>query len=184
MGDITDLIELARGGERGAVDRLFAALYPELRRIAHTRLRRGAQDTLLETTALVHECYLKLCHAQRLGVTDREHFMAYAASAMRSIIVDAARSALSERRGGDAPHQPLDTQAAESVAQPEEQLLEVDAALSDLAKLDARMARVVEMRYFGGMSDAEVGAALGITDRTVRRDWDKARLLLAHALRG
>lgn len=183
MGDITELISQARAGDRAARDRLFASLYPELRRIAHARLSRHVRNTLMDTTMLVHECYLKLVQAQRLDAGDRLHFLAYAATAMRSIIVDVARAARAERRGGDAAHVPLDTSHADSVAQAEDEIVDVDAALQDLARLDARLAQVVEMRYFGGMTDAEIGAVLGVTDRTVRRDWDKARLLLMAMLK-
>jgi RNA polymerase sigma factor (TIGR02999 family) len=102
---------------------------------------------------------------------------------MRSIIVDMARAARAERRGGDAEHVTLNTGHADGVAQGENQIVDIDEALKDLAGLNERLVRVVEMRYFVGMTDAEIGAALGITDRTVRRDWEKARLLLAHALR-
>lgn len=183
MGDITQLIVRARGGERAAFDALFEALYPELRRIAHARLSRNVRDTLMDTTALVHECYMKFLGASRLAVEDRVHFLAYSATAMRSIIVDAARAARAERRGGDAAHITLNTEHADGLAQGEDEIVDVDEALRELAKLDGRLVQVVEMRYFGGMSDAEIGTALGVTDRTVRRDWEKARLLLAHALR-
>ncbi|MCU0951696.1 MAG: ECF-type sigma factor [Burkholderiaceae bacterium] len=185
MGDITVLIQRAQGGDRGALDALFDALYPELRRIAHARLTRHLRDTLLDTTALVHECYMKFSQAQRLGPTDRAHFLAYAASAMRSIIVDFARARAAERRGGGAPHLTLNTALADGLpdAHGEDEIVRVHEALDDLARLDARLAQVVEMRYFGGLTDAEVGEALGVTDRTVRRDWDKARLLLAAALK-
>lgn len=185
MGDITVLIQRAQGGDRGALDALFDALYPELRRIAHARLTRNVRDTLLDTTALVHECYVKFSQAQRLGPSDRAHFLAYAATAMRSIIVDFARAKAAERRGGDAPHVTLNTALADGLGDRhgEDEIVRVHEALDELAKLDARLAQVVEMRYFGGMTDAEVGEALGITDRTVRRDWDKARLLLAAALK-
>jgi RNA polymerase sigma factor (TIGR02999 family) len=183
MGDITQLIVRARAGERGAFDQLFQELYPDLRRIAHVRLSRHVRDTLMDTTVLVHECYMKFVNAQRLTVEDRVHFLSYAASAMRSIIVDVARAARAERRGGDAAHVTLNTEHADSVPQGEDQIVDIDEALKELAKLDERLVRVVEMRYFAGMTDAEIGAALGVTDRTVRRDWEKARLLLAHALR-
>jgi RNA polymerase sigma factor (TIGR02999 family) len=184
MGDITAFIERARQGDRAAFDGLFEALYPELRRIAHARLARNVRDTLMDTTVLVHECYMKFVAAQRLRVEDRAHFLAYAATAMRSIVVDAARAARAERRGGAAAHVTLDTGHADSLAQAEDEAIDIDEALRELAQLDPRLVRVVEMRYFGGMTDAEVGAALGVTDRTVRRDWEKARLLLQHALRG
>jgi RNA polymerase sigma factor (TIGR02999 family) len=183
MGDVTQLIQDARAGDGAAFDRLFDLLYPELRRIARARLSRNVRDTLLDTTALVHECYLKFVGGQRLAPGDRAHFLAYAATVMRSIIVDAARASRAQRRGGDALHVTLSTEVAENAADAEDEIIDVDAALQELAKLDARLVRVVEMRYFGGMTDVEIGEALGVTDRTVRRDWEKARLLLADALR-
>lgn len=184
MGDITEWIARARGGDRDAYDRIFETLYPELRRIAHARLSRHVRGTMVDTTMLVNECYLKFVQSERLGAQDRAHFLAYAATVMRSVIVDAARAARTARRGGDLVQVTLDTAQADSLAQPEDEIVDVDAALQDLARLDPRLVRVVEMRYFGGMTDAEIGAALGVTDRTVRRDWEKARLLLAQALRG
>lgn len=184
MGDVTQLIEQARAGDREALDRVFALLYPELRAIAHRRLAPHERSGLLDTTALVNECYLKF--AQRDGLTpeDRAHFLAYAAAVMRSIIVDAARQALAARRGGAVPHQTLDTVLAESLAAPAEEILDIDSALRHLKAVDPRLVQVVEMRYFGGLKDAEIAEALGLSSRSVQRAWDKARLLLAHALRG
>jgi len=184
MGDITLLLGRAREGDRQAFDELFDLLYPDLRRIAHARLSRNLRDTLLDTTVLVHEAYLKFAAAQRLTPQDRAHFLAYAAHVMRSIIVDTARASHAERRGGDAAHVTLGTEVSDNVAEAEEEILDVHEALTQLAQLDPRLARVVEMRYFGGMKEAEIGEALGVTERTVRRDWEKARLLLASALRG
>ncbi len=183
MGDVTLLIARAREGDHEALGGLFELLYPDLRRIAHARLSSHVRNDQLDTTALVHECYLKFAQAERLTPADRVHFLAYAATAMRSIIVDTARASLAQRRGGDAQHVTLNTGVAEAVAEPETDILDVHAALDDLAKLDPRLVQVVEMRYFGGMKDEDIGDALGLTDRTVRRDWEKARLLLAHALR-
>ena len=183
MSDITELLERARAGDRGAIDEIFRVLYPELRRIAHARLSGQVRDTVMQTTVLVHECYLKLSAAQRLAAGDRVHFLAYAAQAMRSVIVDTVRAARRERRGGDAVHVTLATELGERLALAEDEILDVDAALSELARLEPRLARVVEMRYFAGMKEAESAAALGLTERTVRRDWEKARLLLAAALR-
>jgi RNA polymerase sigma factor (TIGR02999 family) len=183
MGDITLLIARARDGDRGALDDLFQALYPDLRRIAHQRLRRGFPDEDLGTTALVHECYLKLHGAERLDATDRAHFFAYAATAMRSIIVDIARAKATERRGGQALHVTLDDEQVFGDPGAEDQILRVHEALEEIGALDERLARLVEMRYFGGMTDPEIASALDITDRTVRRDWQKARLLLTAALR-
>ena len=184
MGDVTQLIARAREGDRVAFDRLFELLYPELRRIAHGRLAHNVRDTLMDTTVLVHECYLKFSQAERLTPADRVHFLSYAATVMRSIVVDAARAGLAQRRGGDAEHVTLSTDIAEAAPAPEQEILDVHTALQEIAKLDPRLVRVVEMRYFGGMKDEDIAQALGLTDRTVRRDWEKARLLLSKALRG
>ncbi|MEP6501906.1 MAG: ECF-type sigma factor [Betaproteobacteria bacterium] len=183
MGEVTLLIAQAREGDRAAFDRIFELMYPELRSIAHRRLARHARHGAFDTTALVNECYLKFVQRQQLVPADRAHFLAYSATVMRSIIVDAARSAQGERHGGGIVHVTLDTHVGESVSASAEQILDVDEALKRLAQVDARLASVVEMRYFAGMTDLEIAETLGLTDRTVRRDWEKARLLLAHALR-
>jgi RNA polymerase sigma factor (TIGR02999 family) len=183
MGDITSLILLAREGDSDALDSLFKAMYPDLRRIAHARLRGGFPDPDVGTTALVNECYLKLRDAKCIEATDRAHFFAYTASAMRSIIVDIARAKATERHGGNAIHELLDDELVGSDPVAEEQILQVHEALIQMGELDERLVQIVEMRYFGGMTDAEIASALGITDRTVRRNWQKARLLLATALR-
>ena len=183
MGEVTLLIAQARDGDRAAFDRIFELMYPELRGVAHRRLSRHARDGAFDTTALVNECYLKFVQRKQLVSTDRAHFLAYSAMVMRSIIVDAARAANAERRGGDVAHVTLDTLVGDTVPGAAEQILDVDEALTNLARIDARLASVVEMRYFGGMTDLEIAESLGLTDRTVRRDWEKARLLLAHALR-
>jgi RNA polymerase sigma factor (TIGR02999 family) len=182
MGDITVLIAQARAGDRSALDSLFEAVYPDLRRIAHVRLRRGFPDPELGTTALVNECYLKLRDAQRLDASDRAHFFSYTASAMRSIVVDIARAKATERRGGNALHVTLDDELPGDQGS-EDEILRVHEALEEIGQLDPRLVRLIEMRYFAGMSDPEIAAALDITDRTVRRDWQKARMLLAAALR-
>lgn len=184
MGEVTLLIERARDGDRAAFDRIFDLLYPELRHIARRRLSRNARDGLIDTTALVNECYLKFVQRKSLTPTDRAHFLAYAATVMRSIIVDAARVAQTDRRGGGADPVTLSTDLIASLPDPAGDILDVHAALEDLGRIDARLARVVEMRYFGGMDDAEIAEVMDVSTRTVRRDWDKARLLLAHALRG
>lgn len=183
MGEITALLQRARGGERAAIDEIFEQLYPELRRLAHARLAGHVRDNAMDTSSLVHECYLKLIGGRQLTLQDRAHFLGYAAHAMRSVIVDTVRASRRERRGGDAVHVTLSNSLLEGVAAAEDDILDVDAALADLARLDERLARVVEMRYFGGLNEADIAAALGVTDRTVRRDWEKARRLLAAALR-
>ena len=166
------------------VDALFAATYRELRQLARSRLRGGGRNTLLDTTALVHETYLKLSANGALQFQDRAQFMAYAGKVMRSVIVDLVRQRQSERRGGDVPHLTLTGEVVDLAgAAGEAQILLVHEALHDMARLDPRMAQVVELRYFGGLTDAEVAAALGISERTVRYDWEHARLFLAQALR-
>jgi RNA polymerase sigma factor (TIGR02999 family) len=172
-------------GTDAEVDALFAAAYRELRVLAHARLRGGQRNTLLDTTALVHESYLRLAKSGELQFPDRSRFLAYAGRVMRSIIVDLVRQRQADRHGGDAQHITLTGDVAErlGVATSEEHIVRVHEALLELEKVDPRMARVVEMRYFGGLTDAEVAAALQVTDRTVRRDWQQARLFLAEALK-
>ena len=183
MGEVTVLIGRARDRDRAALDRIFELLYPELRQIARRRLSRSSRDGIAETTALVNECYLKLVQRDGLTPADRSHFLAYSATVMRSIVIDAIRVSRTDRRGGDAEHVELTTGVIEATPDPADEILDVHAALQDLERVDARLARVVEMRYFGGMEDAANADVMGISKRTVSRDWDKARLLLAHALR-
>lgn len=165
----------------------WQAAYPELKKIARARLYAAgpaaAAGAGLNTTALVNESFLRLAgRVEGLDFGSRGHFYAYAARVMRSVIVDLLREQQAERRGGGAPHVTLDTVVAGGLAVDDGEALRVDEALRALAALEPRLAQVVEMRYFAGMSDTEIAAALGLTDRTVRRDWDKARLLLRSML--
>jgi len=182
MAELTSLLAAARQGDARSKGQAFSLLYADLRRLARTRLRQHQTMTLLDTTSLVHESYLKLMGAQALPVADRQHFFAYASHVMRSVIVDFARARLAERRGGDAEHLVLDTALGERLAAPENDVLRVHEALDVLAQADERLAQVVEMRYFGGLSEAEIAATLGVSERTVRRHWERARLLLLAAL--
>jgi RNA polymerase sigma factor (TIGR02999 family) len=165
------------------VDELFAAAYHDLRRLARLRLRSGGRNTILDTTSLVHESYLRLARAGQLRLDNRTHFLRYACRAMRSVIVDLVRQRQSVRRGGAAERITLTTGAAGGRGSGERQILRVHEAIGELAARDARMAQVVEMRYFGGLTETEIAEALDVTDRTVRRDWEKARLWLADALK-
>jgi RNA polymerase sigma factor (TIGR02999 family) len=174
---LTALLARARDGDRAARDALFALAYRELRRLAHARLHGGGRNTVLDTTALVHECYLRLVRAGELTMEDRRAFFAYASQVMRSVIVDSARARLAERRGGDAQKLTLSTDGGPGIAD-EEGIVQVHEALQALEQADARAARMVEMRYFGGYSDKEIAEALDVTERTVQRDWEKARMLL------
>lgn len=165
-----------------SVQQLFPALYGELRRIARARLASGGRHTLLDTASLVHEAFMRMQHGGGVALKDREHFLAYAATTMRTVVIDFVRRRRASRRGGDVEHVTLDTRAAESLGGTDAEILEVHEALETLAAVDERLVRVVEMRYFAGLTDAEIGSALGVTDRTVRRDWERARLLLAEIL--
>jgi len=167
-----------------SADEMFAAAYRELRQLARARLRSGGRNSLLDTTALVHESYVRLSQNCNIRFPDRPRFLVYAGRAMRSIIVDFARQRLTDRRGGDVAHVTFTTQLADGSIAAEDEILRVHEALEALARVDERMARVVEMRYFGGLTESEIAQALGVTDRTVRRDWEQARLFLADALKG
>jgi len=179
---LTDLIHLASKGDADATERLFAATYPDLRKLARFRLRAGGRQTLLDTASLVHESYLRFAAAGRLRLEDRVHFLRWAAKVMRSIIVDFARRRAAMRRGGDRVRITWTPDLDRVEPASEEDIVRVHEALEELATVDPRMAQVVEMRYFAGMLDTEIAEVLGITDRTVRRDWEKARLLLREAL--
>jgi len=183
MAEMTQLLESMRAGDTAARDALFAATYEELRRLARARLRKGGRSTVLETTSLVHECYLRLAGAGELRATDRRAFFAYASQVMRSLIVDSVRERQAERRGGDVTPLTLSTAIEAGLAGDEDALLRVHEALEVLEQADNRMAQVALMRYFGGYSEQEIADSLEVTERTVRREWEKARLILQEALR-
>lgn len=164
-------------------DASFSSMYHELRAMAHARLRRNEPITLLNTTSLVHETWLRFMQAGRSGFESRGQFMAYAAQAMRSIIVDFVRQRRAERHGGGQQRVTLDTAVPDSRLGPDDEVLRVHEALEELAKADERLVRLVEMRYFAGLGDEDIAASLEISSRTVRRDWQKARLLLSLAMR-
>ena len=183
MGEFTRLLEAARNGQSGAVDQIVALTYQELRTLAHQRLRRAPKITLLDTGALVNECYLRLVKVGELNASDRAHFLGYAGRVMRSIVVDFARERLAQRRGGNALHVTVGTDIPDPASAAEEEVLRVDDALQELARLDARLVQVVELKYFAGLSSEEIAAALDVAERTVRRDWQKARVLLHEELK-
>lgn len=161
---------------------LYQQLYQDLRRLAHARLRSQQPLTLLQTTALVHESFLRLVGSGAMEQADRQQFLGYAAKVMRSVIVDAIRQNAAEKRGGQADHVTLDTRIAEAIGNGTKEIDSIDEALKMLEQVEPRAVQVVEMRYFAGMTDQEIAEALGVTDRTVRRDWEKARLLLKSVL--
>jgi RNA polymerase sigma factor (TIGR02999 family) len=160
-----------------------ADLYRQLRILARARLRHGGRQTLLDTTALVHEAYLRMASAG-LGEQERRALLAYAGRTMRSVIVDFARKRQADRRGGHAHVVTLTDGHADATPSAAGQVLQVHEALLALEAIDERLARVVELRYFVGLSEDEIASALGLSERTVRRDWEKARLLLQRELAG
>lgn len=182
MSELTALLESARQGDQKAAGLAFGMLYDDLRRLAAARLRPHRTMTLLGTTSLVHEAFLKIVAADALPVENRHHFFAYASRVMRSVIVDYARARSAERRGGDAEHVVLDTHLSDQIAAPENDALRVHEALEVLERAEPRLAQVAEMRFFGGLSEPEIAEVLGLSERTVRRDWEKARLLLLAAM--
>ena len=177
----TDALSELRNGTQASLDRLLPLVYEELRAIAHRQLAGRGGDGTLQTTALVHEAYLKLVDQSRAGWKDRLHFLALASVAMRHVLVDRARARATRKRGGGLRRIPLDGQdiAAEDQA---EALLQLEEALTRLAETDPRLARVVEYRFFGGLTEDEIAQVLGLTTRTVQRDWARARHLLRLAL--
>ena len=179
---ITALLEQWRCGDKNAGNRIMELVYAELHEMASKAIRRERRGHTLQTTALVHEAYLRLCGSDPVECIDRAHFFAVAARQLRRVLVDHARRVRSERRGGgivkvafcdfDAVGCGLD-----------ERLLAVDESLGRLQTLDPRAAKVVELRYFGGLTEAEAAAALNISIATLKRDWDFARTWLASELR-
>ena len=174
---LTVTLRAAHAGDREAANRAYAALYPELLKIARARLRAHQPNTLLDTQALVHESFMRFVEADKIGIGERKHFFTYAAKTMRNIVIDFARRRQAERRGGAAERVTLDTHLLGEGRQ-DTSVIDIDNALRELEALDPALAQVVEMRYFGGYTDAEIAAAMDIADRTVRRHWDKARAFI------
>ena len=179
---VTALLLRVRDGDPEAMDRLFPLVYEELRRIAHHHLRDERPGHTLGTTGLVHETYLKLVDQTRTQWRDRGHFFRVASWAMRRILVDYARSYRALRRGGNAQRVPLEDDIA--LSERGETLEALDEALDRLAAVDQRLSQVVECRYFGGLTTEETAEALGVSARTVERDWIKARGWLQLELSG
>lgn len=181
IAEITQWLDAAREGDRGALDRVLSTLYQELHAMARRQLA-GQQAHTLDATALVHEAYLKLIGRQTAQFDDRAHFFAYAASAMRSVVVDYARQRLAQKRGGDLHRVTELPEELEGGLRLDEETLGLDTALTRLAAVDKRLAQVVELRYFAGLSELEIAALLKRSERSIRRDWQKARLFLLASL--
>ncbi len=168
---------------RSAIDALWTDLYPDLKKIARARMRRSRRNTVLDTTGLVNDAYLRVAGAGALRDASPGTFLAYASRAMRSVVIDLARERRTQRQGGGLERMTLNTSILESL-EAEDEPLAIDEALKELAQVEPRLAQVVEMRYFGGFTEGEIAAALGISERTVRRDWEKARILMRSMLSG
>lgn len=184
IGQLTTLLQKAGQGDSEAADAVFAASYPLLRRLAHARLRGHVRTPTIDTAMVVHEAYLRFVAAGDLKVEDEVHFRRWASKVMRSVIVDLVRRRQAARRGGDVDQVTLATDLPLPAADRGADLvLRVHEALIAFAEVDERAAQVVEMRFFAGMTEPEAAAALGVTERTVRRDWERARVMLAEMLR-
>jgi RNA polymerase sigma factor (TIGR02999 family) len=178
---ITELLRAWSGGDETALKRLSEQVYNELHRMARRYMKNEREANTLQTTALVHEVYLRLVDVTKVEWQERAQFFAMAAQMMRRILVDAARKRASHKRGGIAPKLNLDETAVLSPT-PDRSILALDDALTSFSQLAPRQAKVVELRYFGGLTDDEIVAALKISPRTVRRDWDFAKAWLSREL--
>ena len=179
-GEVTQLLHAARAGDREAMDRIVPLVYEDLRRIARRQLRRGSSDRTMHPTSLVHEAYMKLAKGSALQAGDRAHFLAIAARAMRQVLVDDARRNSAAKRGSEWQHTTLGDAEWKPDLSPTE-LLSLNDAIDEL---EPRQRQVVEFRFFGGMEEQEIAETLGIAERTVRRDWVKARAWLYRSLYG
>lgn len=172
------MLAAARSGDAAASERVFSALYAELQQIARRERRRLRAGETLNTTAVVHEAYVRLLHDQDLPWESRSHLLGTAAVAMRRLLIDRAREHQAQKRGGGARPVDFDEALAVAADTASAELLALDEALDRLEKVDGRLARVVELRFFGGMTDAEAAQVLGCGERTLRRDWSKAKAFL------
>ena len=180
-GEITNLLRAWSGGDHAALGRLAEHVYPELRRMARRYMRNERQAITLQSTGLVHEVYLRLVDVRKVDWRERAQFYAMAAQMMRRILVDAARARGSKKRGGSAARVNIDEITVLAPAA-DRSILALDEALTALSRLAPRQARIVELRYFGGLSEEEIAAALDISPRTIRRDWDFAKAWLSREL--
>jgi RNA polymerase sigma-70 factor, ECF subfamily len=180
--EVTQLLDAWSRGDRTALDKVTRLVYEELRRLAHHYMQQQRPDHTLQTTALVHEAYLKLAVHAEPNYANRSHFLAVAAKAMRQILVDHAKATLRDKRGGGSKPVELD-EAAVLSPEPTREIVELDEALEKLATLDARKARVVELAYFGGLTQDEIAETLDVSVVTVRRDWTFSRAWLYAKLR-
>lgn len=178
---LSALVAQSQCGDAKAIDALFSALYAELRRLARREVRRLGAHAPLGATTLLHEAYLDISKREALAFPDRAHFMAYAARAMRGLVIDHVRERQAQKRGGGLDITSLDTEIAEQCAEPE-MLSQISEALDELAQVEPALAQVVDLKFFCGFSMVEIGTLMGTSERTAQRQWEKARGLLYLAL--
>ncbi len=181
--EVTQLLLAWSDGDKTALDQLMPLVYAELRRLAKSHMRRERPGHTIQTTALIHEAYLRLIDADQVRVENRRSFFGVAARLMRQVLVDLARERHSQKRGGAARQVSFD-EALVISKQPDEGLLALDEALQELARIDARKSQMVELRFFGGLSVAETAEALDVSVETIHRDWRLAKSWLLRRLRG
>ena len=181
-GEATRLLSEWRAGDQGAFDRLLPIVYEELRRLASHYMRAERPDHLLQTTALVHEAYLRLVDHRDASYETRSHFFAVAAQVMRHVLIDYARTRCRAKRGGGAPSEPLEDDVAVMSSDRAEELIAVDAALESLMAVDVRKGRIFELRHFAGLSIEEAAQLLKVSPATVARDWRMAKAWLRRAI--
>lgn len=186
MGDskVTQLLKRLKSGEDGVYDKLYPLIYEELRQLSYAQMSRQADDHTLSETELLHETYLKMIDQSQIDFKDKSHFMAIASRCMRQILIDYARKKHARKRGGKKKDVTYIDELFQEKNRKAEELIEIDAALKELAKLNERLSKVVEMRFFGEMTIPETAEALGVSESTVKRDWMKARGWLYKELKG
>lgn len=184
MSEITELLAVQEGRERPDLAAVFERLYADLKRIAIARVSALGPDETLSATGLVHEAYLKLVGAERLSLSNRKHFFACAARAMRQILIDHARHRGRGKRGSNVPHLDLDRVELASDGPAIEDILTLDRALERLAELDPELVRLVEWRFFAGLNLGEIAELSGLSERTLKRDWQVARAFLLREIAG
>jgi RNA polymerase sigma factor (TIGR02999 family) len=181
--DLQPLIESAERGDAGAREQLFSTLYAELRKIAQRELRKRGRSLSLGATTLLHEAYLNIANREGIEAIDRPRFLAYACRAMRGLVIDYARARQAQKRGGGFEITSMPTEVPEANVDHHE-LERIGHAVDELATIDSNLAQVVDLKFFCGYSFGEIAALRGVSERTVQRDWEKARILLHDALKG
>lgn len=182
--EVTQLLSRLKAGENGAYDELYPLIYGELRKLAFGHMKHQPSDHTLSKTELVHEAYIKMIDQSKINFSDKSHFLAIASKCMRQILIDHARKKNAQKRGGDKDDVTYIDEIFSRQKEKAQELIDIDAALNELEKLNERLSKVVEMRFFGEMTIEDTAEALGVSKSTVKRDWMKARGWLYKELKG